>query len=219
MRCNNCGWNNPDGVSKCQKCNQPLVMETVPFSQKDGSSTVPMGNVCPNCGYAISEGTVICPICKTEIRNVEDGVKSVSDFENTQKTVMMDASKGISDNQQIDVKHTVVDVQPVHSIKESAELSKAVDLKKTVCDFSRVEDKEVNEVSQQNPEGVVTKEEKIIETEQHEQSRDEQQFSYVFECMDSDEHDKIVLVSKSELFLKEDEVILIAGLRFRSTVE
>lgn len=24
MRCSNCGWNNPDGASTCQKCNQPL---------------------------------------------------------------------------------------------------------------------------------------------------------------------------------------------------
>ena len=130
MRCNNCGWNNPDGVSKCQKCNQPLVMETVPLSQMEGSSTIPMGNLCPNCGYAISEGTVICPICKTEIKKADDGIESVSDFENTQKTVMMDAPKGNSNNQQIDVKHTVVDVQPVHSAAPAAS-PKIVDLKKT----------------------------------------------------------------------------------------
>lgn len=214
MRCNNCGWNNPDGVSKCQKCNQPLVMETVPLSQMEGSSTIPMGNLCPNCGYAISEGTVICPICKTEIKKADDGIESVSDFENTQKTVMMDAPKGNSNNQQIDVKHTVVDVQPVHST-ESAESPKVVDLKKTVCDFSRVEEKEEKIAADQESKNVVTKKEQIIETEQHEQSRDEQQFSYGFECMDSDEHDKIELVSKSELLLKEDEVILIGGLRFR----
>ena len=24
MRCINCGWNNPDGLQRCQKCNQPL---------------------------------------------------------------------------------------------------------------------------------------------------------------------------------------------------
>lgn len=24
MRCNNCGWNNPDGSTRCQKCNYPL---------------------------------------------------------------------------------------------------------------------------------------------------------------------------------------------------
>ena len=214
MRCNNCGWNNPDGVSKCQKCNQPLVMETVPLSQMEGSSTIPMGNLCPNCGYAISEGTVICPICKTEIKKADDGIESVSDFENTQKTVMMDAPKGNSNNQQIDVKHTVIDVQPVHSAEPAAS-PKIVDLKKTVCDFSRVEEKEEKKAPDQETKNVVTKKEQIIETEQHEISSDEQQFSYVFECMDSDEHDKIELVSKSELLLKEDEVILIGGLRFR----
>lgn len=24
MRCNNCGWDNPEGIERCQKCNQPL---------------------------------------------------------------------------------------------------------------------------------------------------------------------------------------------------
>ncbi len=24
MRCNNCGWDNPDSLDRCQKCNQPL---------------------------------------------------------------------------------------------------------------------------------------------------------------------------------------------------
>jgi hypothetical protein len=189
-------------------------METVPLSQMEGSSTIPMGNLCPNCGYAISEGTVICPICKTEIKKADDGIQSVPDFENTQKTVMMDASKGNSNNQQIDVKHTVVDVQPVHSTEEPAQSPK-VDLKKTVCDFSRVEGKEEKKAPEPESKNVVTKKEQIIETEQHELSAEEQQFSYDFECMDSDEHDKIALVSKSELLLKEDEVILIAGLRFR----
>lgn len=24
MRCQNCGWSNPDGASLCEKCKQPL---------------------------------------------------------------------------------------------------------------------------------------------------------------------------------------------------
>lgn len=29
MRCSNCGWNNPDGIDTCQKCNQPLVFSPI----------------------------------------------------------------------------------------------------------------------------------------------------------------------------------------------
>ena len=213
MRCNNCGWNNPDGISKCQKCNQPLTMETVPMSQDDGLATIPLGNLCPNCGYALSEGTIICPICKTEIKKADDGIGSVPDFENSQKTVIIDDSKNNPVDQQADFKHTVVDVPPVHTAEESFEAPKKVDLKKTVCDFSRNDDKE--ESKEQDATNVVTKGDQIIETEPNEPSIDSQQFSYVFECMDSDEHDKIELISNNELLLKEDEVILIAGLRFR----
>ena len=68
MRCNNCGWNNPDGASKCQKCNQPLVMESVPETEHNGASVKPIENHCPKCGYILAEGSVICPMCKTDIR-------------------------------------------------------------------------------------------------------------------------------------------------------
>lgn len=48
MRCNNCGWENPDGNQKCEKCNAPLqggaspsnfdvhstIRESIPFEQK-----------------------------------------------------------------------------------------------------------------------------------------------------------------------------------------
>lgn len=48
MRCNNCGWDNPDGSTKCEKCNAPLqggasnqnfdvhstIRESVPFEPK-----------------------------------------------------------------------------------------------------------------------------------------------------------------------------------------
>lgn len=32
MRCNNCGWDNPAGLTSCQKCNQPL--EFTPIQQQ-----------------------------------------------------------------------------------------------------------------------------------------------------------------------------------------
>lgn len=78
MRCNNCGWENPDGAQRCEKCNSPLgggnvyepkaeelrdnvkstvreVQEPIEIQSKD--------NVCPDCGFPIREGSTRCPNC------------------------------------------------------------------------------------------------------------------------------------------------------------
>lgn len=61
MRCNNCGWENPDGNQKCEKCNAPLqgggvsapnariestVMEDTPFSKP--KSPISRGDTIPD---------------------------------------------------------------------------------------------------------------------------------------------------------------------------
>lgn len=90
MRCKNCGWENPAGVSKCEKCNasisamEPLgaplsagaasapapapipepaisLKGTVPDSQIFGSSAHP--SICPQCNYPIGNGMNSCPNC------------------------------------------------------------------------------------------------------------------------------------------------------------
>lgn len=54
MRCNNCGWENPDGSQKCEKCNAPLqggvsaqsfgvhstIREDAPFEPQQHSQTI-----------------------------------------------------------------------------------------------------------------------------------------------------------------------------------
>ena len=76
MRCDNCGWNNPDGLTKCQKCNQELVQAPTPvqnnFNQtvmdpSRNRSEVQVGSqvFCPGCGYPLSEGVTVCPNCGT----------------------------------------------------------------------------------------------------------------------------------------------------------
>lgn len=41
MRCINCGWNNPDGLKRCQKCNQPLPVAPVAKEQKPTEKAKP----------------------------------------------------------------------------------------------------------------------------------------------------------------------------------
>lgn len=84
MRCKNCGWENPDNLQQCEKCNSPLdagsihnhqspshpereavlrgtISEQQVFDVSDQSNHG--NNRCPQCGYPIREGTHHCPNC------------------------------------------------------------------------------------------------------------------------------------------------------------
>lgn len=95
MRCKNCGWENPGGNTKCEKCNAPLkgsmvenngpreshspvaeeLKKTIPESkvhlsgsdneEKESLST------CPKCDYPVSNGMNVCPHCGTALRKRE----------------------------------------------------------------------------------------------------------------------------------------------------
>lgn len=108
MRCNNCGWNNPENVTKCQKCNQELVQD-FSFSDASPEHAVPVQNslkqtviatssastqpikhsldyiegdgTCPKCGYPLSVGVHFCPNCGLELNknSVQDMNKTVMD--------------------------------------------------------------------------------------------------------------------------------------------
>lgn len=97
MRCKNCGWENPAGVSKCEKCNaslsemapqaapremaplgggpRPVAVEpaslkgTLPDSQAFASPTAP--TICPKCNYPLGRGTGSCPNCGTTVAEAE----------------------------------------------------------------------------------------------------------------------------------------------------
>ena len=84
MRCRNCGWDNPGGNVKCEKCNAPLndaIMEDstpqygyVPddFSPRatvasyDSTNAVnPRATItgCASCGYPVRPDDTECPVC------------------------------------------------------------------------------------------------------------------------------------------------------------
>ncbi len=90
MRCNNCGWENPDGNLKCEKCGTSLsgapqhrvepiatnvvadgLKSTVFESDVFGGLNTPekaKENECPKCGYPLRQGAVVCPNCKYELQ-------------------------------------------------------------------------------------------------------------------------------------------------------
>jgi hypothetical protein len=78
MRCKNCGWENPDNLTRCEKCNTPLegasYAAQVAASQQSFNKTVNEAavfpdtsvggnNVCPQCGYPMRPGVSVCPNC------------------------------------------------------------------------------------------------------------------------------------------------------------
>lgn len=93
MRCKNCGWQNADGLTKCEKCNTPLQegvkdqpnVETAVESDAPISplrKTVceneifPQGNnLCPNCGYPMRPGVTVCPNCSKKETKLENPVE------------------------------------------------------------------------------------------------------------------------------------------------
>lgn len=94
MRCNNCGWNNPDNLHRCEKCNAPLqgsmvandnaspqryaeeqnnMAKTVQGQTPDlpyiDQPNLPVAATdCPFCGYpGLPAGVTRCPKCGQEI--------------------------------------------------------------------------------------------------------------------------------------------------------
>jgi len=81
MRCTHCNWDNPEGASRCQKCNRPLerIQPSTPAPVQPQSndwksrSTVcydagPAGGleektICPGCSYPVMHGDSACPNC------------------------------------------------------------------------------------------------------------------------------------------------------------
>ena len=86
MRCKNCGWDNPGGNSKCEKCNAPLsdympeqrapnygntAEDYSPRATVVGGFTPPQDDFnphstalgCSQCGYPVRPADVGCPMC------------------------------------------------------------------------------------------------------------------------------------------------------------
>ncbi len=79
MRCDNCGWENPDTNTRCEKCNSPLSAGPISVPQQPlnlnktvseaaAFSDLPSGNAqinvrCPRCGYPLRSAGEVCPNC------------------------------------------------------------------------------------------------------------------------------------------------------------
>jgi hypothetical protein len=60
MRCKNCGWENPAGNARCEKCDAAIVAGNEAGEVFDSRKTA-VG--CPECGYPQRAGDASCPNC------------------------------------------------------------------------------------------------------------------------------------------------------------
>jgi hypothetical protein len=87
MRCKNCGWDNPDGNVKCEKCNALLDDDLVDdrmsyhgYEQDNGSPRPTIASFtpeefnpratitgCASCGYPVRPDDMVCPVCDNPV--------------------------------------------------------------------------------------------------------------------------------------------------------
>ena len=69
MRCKNCGWDNPDENTKCEKCNASLSSYTTDdettYADDSSAELNPQTTVvgCSSCGYPVRPADTVCPNC------------------------------------------------------------------------------------------------------------------------------------------------------------
>ena len=70
MRCDNCGWMNPEGVENCQKCNQKLKVSQIEAPKvvqtpkpEPEPVVAPAVINCDKCGREYSMQMPSCPNC------------------------------------------------------------------------------------------------------------------------------------------------------------
>lgn len=152
MRCDNCGWGNPDGAERCQKCNQVLPqmqqpMENDPLAEilavvnKNKQNTaesvvVPVDGqsaVCHKCGYPKLSTEENCPNC-----GAAASVAVVAEKVTTEQKEEPKPASDIVHKQ--DTKATVVlgtaIEQVVPTVNNAAEIG--VNTKQTVRDMSHI---------------------------------------------------------------------------------
>lgn len=156
MRCDNCGWGNPDGAERCQKCNQvlPQVLQSVEndplaeilaavnkgkpvVSESVEESAEVQSSVCHKCGYPKLSASENCPNCGAiaSVMKANDAAPVAQDQPAEQPVTPPVNDKAL--------KATVVLGDAIEDVAASAAVAMpqqaVADAKKTVRDVNRVQ--------------------------------------------------------------------------------
>ena len=114
MRCKNCGWENSNGLTKCEKCNTPLsgavnnqpvygtmqeIPQATPLNKTVCEAVVfpkaatPVNNICPNCGYPMRPGVTDCPNCHQQATQ-QDIPQPAFNIQQAPKAVKANSTQG-----------------------------------------------------------------------------------------------------------------------------
>lgn len=137
IRCSNCGWEgNPDGLAKCQKCNQPLPLPlSGNNSYSNENSIIENSDVrktvvevaaikneskvfCVGCNQPLHKDALFCHHCGTKVgdENMPHNGHDMNETVSLNKTVLMsDVPSSIKENKvkEINTKATVPDIDVV----------------------------------------------------------------------------------------------------------
>ena len=258
MECNNCGWFNPAGLTRCQKCNQPLRVQDVAKEDlvafncaKCGYPLSAGGQKCPNCGNLNAERETVIPNVKvqnggcaaTEVLDNNSPLLNNNQInsKNPKATVVLDNPESmIAPVKQSNLKATVVinndsNPSPVAEHTNKAKSTVILDNpesfvapvqtpanpKATVIINSSAS-KDTGIYQQQNSRlkqtvkdvnafNNVASEQKVpVDTSSNLNE-------YLLVCMDSTDSTplSIKLIPNNSIGLKKDDILLIAGLRYR----
>ena len=104
MRCKNCGWDNPGGNVRCEKCNAPMSSytdnEAIPHSgyvsEEFNPKATAMG--CSACGYPVRPTDTECPSCGHSFsgHQVEPEKETVSEKKSSKASVGGTIIQGVS---------------------------------------------------------------------------------------------------------------------------
>ena len=109
MRCKNCGWENPDNLTRCEKCSTPLegasyaaqvaaplqsFNKTVNEAAVFPDTPVGSNNVCPQCGYPMRPGVSVCPNCHYGATEIESHIRPAAPAAPAAKQVKATPAQG-----------------------------------------------------------------------------------------------------------------------------
>ena len=228
MRCDNCGWMNPEGVENCQKCNQklrpshfeehkvvnvprqePAPAPAVVNCDKCGREYSLQMPSCPHCGFSnpkFQEDSAPAPKANDMNKTVAFGVGMAS----SQQSVQSESSFGVQDKSEL--KKTMIAgrensaspaAMPPFNVQDKSELKKTM----AAGDFESFQMPVAKVAGAPNMQNTVC-----------DMAVDGcESYKYSLQSMDHGAQDTVSLTisASTDICLKSGEVILIAGMRYR----